>query len=211
MVTNAPVAYMSQYPKTFVKPIVTHDEQKELEGDGTLATLSHVPIRAALNSQSSSPLIDKLLNKFTNYVMEGGQKALARKIIEEGLEQIKRIQLERYHLADEEEKKNIELNPRILFHQAVENCRPLLRLTPVKRGGITYQVPIPTTENDSYFRSMKWLMEASNDKEKSIHFPQKFAWEVLDAAANTGRVVKKKQDLHKQCEANRAYAHYRWK
>lgn len=58
--------------------------------------------------------------------------------------------------------------------------------------------------------SMKWLIEAANDKERTVHFPEKLAYELIDAANNTGRVVKKKQDLHRQCEANRAYAHYRW-
>lgn len=206
-----PKASMSVYPSRFVEPVIKHEDQKQLKEDGTLDKLSHVPIKAAVNSETSSQLQDKLISKFTNYVMEGGQKELARKIIEKGFEQIKRMQLERYHLADEDEKPDIELNPRVLFHRAVENCRPLLKLTPVKRGGITYQVPIPTTESDSYFRGMKWLMDSINDKPKKTHFPEKFAWEVLDAAANTGRVVKKKQDLHKQCEANRAYAHYRWK
>lgn len=60
------------------------------------------------------------------------------------------------------------------------------------------------------FLAIKWLLEAANDKERTVHFPEKFAWELLDAANNTGKVVKKKQDLHRQCEANRAYAHYRW-
>lgn len=57
---------------------------------------------------------------------------------------------------------------------------------------------------------MKWIVEAAKDKDKPIHFPEKLALELLDASENQGRVVKRKQDLHKQCEANRAYAHYRF-
>lgn len=57
---------------------------------------------------------------------------------------------------------------------------------------------------------MKWIIEATKDKDRKVSFPEKLAYELLDAANNTGRVVKRKQDLHKQCEANRAYAHYRW-
>lgn len=71
-------------------------------------------------------------------------------------------------------------------------------------------MPGPITEKRSLFLAIKWLLEATNEKERTIHFPEQFAWELLDAANNTGKVVKKKQDLHRQCEANRAYAHYRW-
>lgn len=58
--------------------------------------------------------------------------------------------------------------------------------------------------------SMKWLIEASKEKEKTVRFSEKLAYELIDAANNSGRVIKKKLELHKQCEANRAYAHYRW-
>lgn len=57
---------------------------------------------------------------------------------------------------------------------------------------------------------MNWLIEAGTEKERTMRFTERLAYELIDAAANTGRVIKKKQDLHKQCEANRAYAHYRW-
>lgn len=201
---------MSQYAKVFEKPIFKHEQQKEAAAIGEVDRLAHTPIRAALNDATNSVFHDDRLRKFTNYVMEGGRRTLARELVERGLENIKRIQLERYNLADGEEKDKIETNPLKIFHQAVENCRPLLQLTPIKRGGVTYQVPIPVTVKRSYFISMRWLLEAINDKERTVHFPEKFAWEMLDAYAGQGRVLKKKLELHKQCEANRAYAHYRW-
>lgn len=202
---------MSQYPKTFIQPLVTKEEQESLKETNEFQNFSHVPVRAALNFQTASPFYDKLLEKFICIVMEMGKKELARGLIEKGFVNIKRIQLERYHLADEEEKPTIELNPRQLFQQAIENCRPVLKLIPIKRGGTIYQVPVPVNTKNSYFLSMKWLIEATNNKPANVLFPERFAWEILDAAANTGRVVKRKQDLHKQCEANRAYAHYRWR
>lgn len=58
--------------------------------------------------------------------------------------------------------------------------------------------------------AMKWLIVEATEKERNTHFPEKLAAEILDAYNNTGKVVKRKQDLHKQCEANRAFAHYRW-
>lgn len=73
--------------------------------------------------------------------MKGGDKVLARELIEKSFEKIKRIQLEKYHKAkSEEEKMNIELNPKEIFHKAISNCKPLLQLTPIKRGGVRYQV-----------------------------------------------------------------------
>nr|CAD7592419.1 unnamed protein product [Timema genevievae] len=126
-------------------------------------------------------------------------------------ENVKRTQLERFNTSPTPElKENIETNPLIIFYRAVENCKPLLQLSPIKRGGVTYQVPVPITEKRSNFLAMKWLIEAAQDKERTVHFPEKLAWELLDASSNQGRVVKKKQELHRQCEANRAYAHYRW-
>lgn len=202
---------MSQYASDFQEPIVKKDEQEQLKADDKFKSLAHIRIKAAPSSYSSSLLQDPTVSQFINYIMEGGNKELAREILEKAFANIKRVQLERYHLTTtDEEKEAIELNPRVLLKQAVENCRPVMRLIKVKRGGTNYNVPIPITVKRSYFTSMKWIVEAANDKDKKIHFPEKFAWEVIDAAHNTGRVVKRKQDLHKECEANRAYAHYRW-
>lgn len=202
---------MSQYPKNFIQPIVRKQDQEQLKKTNEYEKLKVIPFRAAPNSQHSSPLYDPLIEKFINMIMEMGKRELARDLLQKTFEKIKRIQLERYHNADEEEKKTIELQPRVILERAIENCRPLMRLVGVKRGGTTYQVPSPITEKRSLFYSMKWLLDAANDKHRTIHFPEKMAFELLDAAYNTGRVVKRKQDLHRQCEANRAYAHYRWR
>lgn len=173
--------------------------------------IAHIPIKAARNNDTVSVFHDDVISKFTNYVMRKGNKLLARDLLDKSFEQIKRVQLEKYNTAKtEEEKAKIQTNPTDILHQAIENSRPLLQLTPIKRGGVKYQVPVPITINRSNFMAMKWLIEAANEKERTVHFPQKLAWELLDAASNQGRVVKRKADLHRQCEANRAYAHYRW-
>lgn len=198
------------YGPHFIEPVFKKDKQISLEESGEALKIAHIPIKAAKNNDTSSVFHDDILSKFTNYVMKGGRKALSRDLIEKGFENIKRIQLERYHLAEGDEKLKIETNPTKILRQAIENCRPLLKVTPIKRGGVKYDVPVPITEKTSYFMAMKWIVEAAREKERTVHFPEKLAWELLDAAANQGRVVKKKQDLHRQCEANRAYAHYRW-
>ncbi|KAG4074934.1 hypothetical protein HA402_009359 [Bradysia odoriphaga] len=201
---------MAYYGPHFIQPVFKPSKQKELFESGEAERLVHVPLKAAKNDETSSVFHDDILAKFTNYIMKGGGKALARNLLEKSFENIKRIQLERYNLAEPNERESIELNPVAVLHKAVENCRPILTLTPVKRGGSKYQVPVPLTEKRSYFIAMRWLVQAGREKERTVHFPEKLAWELLDAAANTGRVVKKKHEIHKQCEANRAYAHYRW-
>ncbi|KAJ8957448.1 hypothetical protein NQ318_004928 [Aromia moschata] len=186
---------MSQYPKV----------QEELIKSGEAHKLSHVPTRAALNDQTSSLAHDNLVNLFINYCMRDGKKVLARGLIEQAFENIKRLQLEKYHKCDVEEDKNkIELNPKLVFHRAIQNCKPVMQLTPIKRGGV------PITEKKSQFLSMKWLIAAAKEKDGNTRFHLQLARELIDASNYTGRVIKKKQDLHKQCEANRAYAHYRW-
>lgn len=202
---------MSVFPSHYQQPIVKKEQQQELKEQKKFDELAHKMFRPALVHVSSSLLFDPTLNKFINHIMEGGQKELARSLMQKAFQNIKRTQLERYHLAkDDEEREVIELNPRVLLHQAIENCRPIMILKNIKRGGKTYKVPVPITEKRSFFLAMKWLVEAGNDKAQTIHFPEKIAWEIIDAANNTGRVIKRKQDLHKECEANRAYAHYRW-
>lgn len=202
---------MSSYGPHFIEPVFRKDQQQQLFEAGEAAKLAHVPIKAARNNDTSSVFHDPIVSKFTNYIMKGGRKELARDLLEKTFENIKRTQLERYNLAEgDEERELIVTNPLEVFRTAVENCRPLLQLTPIRRGGVKYQVPVPITEQRSYFLSMKWILEAAREKERTIHLPEKLCWELLDAAAYQGRVIKRKQDLHRQCEANRAYAHYRW-
>lgn len=202
---------MSQYPTYYIKPIYSPDKQNEMFKTGEAQKLAHIPTRAALNDQTSSVYHNDIVNLLINYVMKDGKKSLARELIGKTLEKVKRVQLEKYHKMENiKEKEKVELNPRIILYQAIVNSKPILQLTPIKRGGVTYQVPVPITDHRSQFTSMKWLIEAGTDKDRNIRFHDQLAYELIDAANNKGKVVKKKQDLHKQCEANRAYAHYRW-
>ncbi|XP_017786919.1 PREDICTED: 28S ribosomal protein S7, mitochondrial [Nicrophorus vespilloides] len=202
---------MSMYPPYYINPIFKKDAQVELFENGEAQKLAHIPTKAALIDQTCSIYYDDDIRLFRNYIMRSGRKSLARELLDKAFEKVKRSQLEKFHKAKTEEDKNkIVLDPREVFHMAVDNCKPVLFLTPIKRGGVKYQVPVPITEKKSQFLSMKWLIEAATDKERTVHFPEKLAYELIDASNNTGRVVKRKQDLHRQCEANRAYAHYRW-
>lgn len=202
---------MSQFPKYYIEPVYKKEELKELEKSGDIDRLAHLPTKPASSDSTCSFKQDPNINLFVNYVMKCGKKSLARELVEKSFENIKRIQLEKYHKCESEEEKNkLELNPRVIFHNAVENCKPLVELTGVRRGGVKYQVPVPVAQRRSLFLSMKWLIAAALEKDGKVRFTDQLARELVDAAHSKGKVVKKKQELHKQCEANRAYAHYRW-
>ncbi|CAB3224169.1 unnamed protein product [Arctia plantaginis] len=199
------------FPSYYQNPVFRKEDQAKLIESSELSKIAAFPVKPPAACETSSVYHDPIVNKVINHIMEMGKKSLARSLIEKAFENIKRTQIERYHLAStQQEKDKIELDPKKILHQAIENSKPLLQLTPIKRGGITYQVPGPITENRSLFLAIKWLLEATYEKERTVHFPEQFAWELLDAASNSGKVVKRKQDLHRLCEANRAYAHYRW-
>nr|CAG4644278.1 EOG090X0CZM [Lepidurus arcticus] len=200
----------SRYAPYFQEPVYKPDDLEVLYESGEAQKRSHIPVKAARNDQNCSVFHDPLVSYFINIVMEGGQKALARSLLEKSFAHIKKIQLNRYHQAPEDEREDIECNPNTIFHNAIANCSPVLQLTPIKRGGVVYQVPVPVTEKRSKFLAVNWLIEAAKMKDRKVHFPENLARELVDAAASQGKVVKKKHDLHRQCEANRAYAHYRW-
>ncbi|MBN3303820.1 RT07 protein, partial [Amia calva] len=190
------------------------------------------PIKAAAPDLTSSVFNDPQISKFVNMMMQDGNKVLARSVITQTLESIKRKQVERYHKAPDAQKEEIECNPYTIFHKALENCKPVIGMVSVQKGGKYYQVklcgsfnkacsifnppffvqvPTPLTENRQRFLAMKWLItECRDNKHRRTHMYEKLSQELLAAFANEGNVVKRKHDLHKMAEANRAFAHYRW-
>ncbi|XP_077980566.1 small ribosomal subunit protein uS7m-like [Glandiceps talaboti] len=199
----------ARYPKTYVDPVVDKEAYRK---EGSLPYDISVPIKAAKNDMSSSVFNDPVISKFTNLTMMKGGKELARELFRETLEQVKRIQLEKYHKATEEEKANLETNPRVIFHTALENCKPVVGLTSINRGGRSYQVPVPLKENRRRFLAMRWLLDEARNKPKPrlTHLPERLSKEILLAYNNEGKVIQKKLELHKQADSNKAYAHYRW-
>lgn len=96
---------------------------------------------------------------------------------------IKEVQLKKYHETENpEEKAKITCNPWELLHKAVENSKPFLETSPIKRGGHTYQVPVPIRESKQQALAIKWLIEAGKTKESELKFYKKFAYEIIDAA-----------------------------
>ncbi|XP_068118040.1 small ribosomal subunit protein uS7m [Hyperolius riggenbachi] len=168
-------------------------------------------IKACPSNMSSSVFSDEVVSKFTSMMMKNGDKILSRSIMNKTLERIKRIQLEKYYKASDAERAAIECNPYTIFHQALDKSKPIIGLTSVLKGAKTYQVPTPLSENRRQFMAMKWMITACREKKISrIRMYDKLADLILETFNEQGSVIKKKNELHKMAEANRAYAHYRW-
>ncbi|KAH9417466.1 28S ribosomal protein S7, mitochondrial [Dermatophagoides pteronyssinus] len=146
-----------------------------------------------------SSFYDETLSKFVNRGQRKGQRIMMRELLRETFMIIK-------------QQEEVVCDPLVIFHQAIRNCMPLMITRPVKRGGATYQVPFPISEKESEELAMRWLFETvvERPRPRKQFFPEIMARELIDCYYNQGKVVKKKQDIHRQCENNKAYAHYRW-
>ena len=99
--------------------------------------------------------------------------------------------------------------PLKLFHQAVDNVKPLIEVKSRRVGGATYQVPVEVRADRRVSLAIRWIIGYAKSRgEKSME--AKLAAELLDAANNRGTTIKKREDTHKMAEANKAFAHYRW-
>ncbi|PIO52509.1 ribosomal protein S7p/S5e [Teladorsagia circumcincta] len=144
--------------------------------------------------------------------MKSGNKETTKDHVYSALEIIKRRQYKAWLKAkDEEEKSKIELDPFVIARKAIQNCHPLMKLQGVTRGGTTYQVPFPIEKAEAEFRAMKMMRDICRQKAAhgETHLKDILASELLAASQNEGLTIQAKQELHKTCEANRAYAHYR--
>lgn len=137
---------------------------------------------------------DRVVAKLINKVMRDGKKSKAEKIVYKAFEMIGGV---------------LNENPLRVFRQAVENVKPVLEVRPRRVGGQTYQVPVEVRPERRLSLALKWIVEeARNRSGKSMI--EKLAAEIMDAYRNTGGAVKRKEDMHRMAEANRAFAHYRW-
>ena len=133
-----------------------------------------------------------LVQKFINKIMERGKKSVAERIVYEALE-----------LAAERTRKL----PLEVFEQALRNASPTIEVKPKRVGGATYQVPVEVKSDRRYALAMRWLLTASRGRSgRPMH--ERLASELVDAFNNTGSTIKRKEDVHKMAEANRAFAHY---
>ncbi len=138
---------------------------------------------------------NELLAKFINILMVDGKKSTAEKIVYGALDILTEKGTEKTHLE--------------LFETALDNIRPSVEVKSRRVGGSTYQVPVEVRPVRRNALAMRWLVEAARKRgEKSM--AQRLANEMLDASDSKGSAVKKREDVHRMADANKAFAHYRW-
>ena len=123
---------------------------------------------------------------------------------------MKDIQLKKYYKASPDRRENIVTDPNEILKTAVHNARPLMAIQKVKVGGIVYNVPAPISMKRSLFEARRWILNTVRDRDtKNTRVHGALANLLVDTAHNTGRVIAIRNEHHKTCEQNRAYAHYR--
>ena len=137
---------------------------------------------------------DKVVTKLVNQVMLDGKKGIAQGIVYDAFKM----------MSEKTGKEAMEV-----FNQALENVKPQLEVKARRVGGSNYQVPIEIREERRQTLAIRWIV-ANARKRGDRDMYARLANELLDAANNTGGAVKKKEDMHRMAEANRAFAHFRW-
>lgn len=138
---------------------------------------------------------NKMISRFVNIMMIDGKKWNAEKIVYGSLD----IAIQKAHKTDAME----------LLTKAIDNVRPLLELKSRRVGGATYQIPVEVRGDRGAQLAMRWMRNAARGR-KGKPMQQRLADELLDAFNGQGTAVKKKEEIHKMAEANRAFSHYRW-
>ena len=137
-----------------------------------------------------------LVAKFINRLMRDGKKTVAQKKLYNA-----------FKIISEKNQDPVET-----FDKALQNVAPKVEVKARRVGGANYQVPIEVRQDRKISLAIRWILEAATKKpNKEFHtFEEKLATELLDAANNEGEAIKKKEVMHKQAEANKAFSHFRW-
>jgi small subunit ribosomal protein S7 len=143
---------------------------------------------------SDSKYNEKIVTKFINSVMVDGKKSTAEKIVYGALEII---------------HQKTKDDPMKVFKKALGNVRPSVEVKSRRVGGSTYQVPVEIRPERRNALAFRWVKQYSSSR-RGASMMDKLAQELFDAAENRGESVKKKEDVHRMAEANKAFAHYRW-
>ncbi|MEA3290200.1 MAG: 30S ribosomal protein S7 [Campylobacterota bacterium] len=151
--------------------------------------------KAPVREVMADPIYNsKLITKFINAVMLDGKKSVAQKIMYGAIA----------NLDTRGEESGFDI-----FEKAVENIKPLLEVKSRRVGGATYQVPVEVRDVRRQTLALRWLVEMSRKRNERTAV-ERLANELFEAANDRGNSFKKKEDMHKMAEANKAFAHYRW-
>ncbi len=136
-----------------------------------------------------------LVSRLVNTVMQGGKKSLAQRIV--------------YGAFDQIAEKNPASNPLEVLQRAVDNTKPRLEVKARRVGGATYQVPVEVTPDRQFALALRWLVDFA-DARKGIPMKEALAAEILEAFQGQGNAIRKRDEVHKMAQANKAFAHFRW-
>lgn len=151
--------------------------------------------KAPVREVMADPIYNsKVITKFVNAIMLDGKKSIAEKILYGAIE----------NLDKRGEEKGFDL-----FEKAIENVKPLLEVRSRRVGGATYQVPVEVRAVRRQTLALRWIIEASRKRNERT-MVERLANELFEAANERGASFKKKEDVHRMAEANKAFAHYRW-
>jgi small subunit ribosomal protein S7 len=156
-----------------------------------------VPRRGAIPKREVRPdpiHQDRLVTQLVNKIMQDGKKTLSERIVYQALENLT-------------ERSGME--PVAGLKKAIDNVRPMLEVKSRRVGGATYQVPVEVPARRGTALAIRWMVDVARDR-KGKGMADKLSSELLDALQGTGAAVKKREDMHRMAEANRAFAHYRW-
>ena len=134
------------------------------------------------------------ITRFIGKLMLNGKRSLAERIMYEALD-----------LIEQRQKRN----PIDVFEQALRNATPTLEVKPRRVGGSTYQVPVEIRGERRNALAMRWLIRYARER-KGKAMPERLAAELMDAASGQGATIKRREEVHKMAESNKAFAHYRW-
>ena len=137
---------------------------------------------------------DRVLTKFMNNLMHAGKKSVAEGILYGALERV---------------EGKLKREPVEVFHEALDNIKPSVEVRSRRVGGATYQVPVEVRPERREALAIRWLIKAARGRNENT-MEARLAGELMDASANRGTAVKRREDTHKMAEANKAFSHYRW-
>ena len=132
------------------------------------------------------------VTRFINYLMKDGKKSVAEKVMSDALSAV---------------AKETKEEPLQIFEKALENVTPMMEVSSRRIGGANYQIPIEVRPERKFFLASRWIIGAAKTR-KGKPMAEKLAEEILLAAKNEGEAIKKKQNVHRMAEANRAFAHF---
>ena len=135
-----------------------------------------------------------LVSKFINCMMWDGKKSVAERIFYEAMERI---------------RSSTGEDPLPIFKKAVENSKPVVEVKSRRVGGANYQVPIEVRPNRRQSLALRWLIGNARNRSEN-RMADRLGYELLEAAQGRGSTIKKKDDVHRMAEANKAFAHFRW-